>query len=214
MLHFPWFGGSPTVRSLEIQNLLRERFQGVSGFVPDFNPATLNRTRGTCNKRGTSSQELSKKVRVTAGFFWICQNLDLGWVLDCKQQPQEIAIIRRKLPSHVAISEPIFSEFTLSFFFLLFGISLLFGFARNSLFLSVFLFFPKDFRGSHGKKILGFFPYSLPKSKEKKSRAFVWKPFFGIRVFETKCFGVHFFSEFNFSGIHFLGIHFRAPGQK
>ena len=43
---FSRVSGSPTVRNLEIQNLLWERFRGVSGFVPDFTPEMLNRTRG------------------------------------------------------------------------------------------------------------------------------------------------------------------------
>ena len=43
--------GSPTVRNLEILNLLWERFRGVSGLVPDFTPEMLNRTRGTSKKK-------------------------------------------------------------------------------------------------------------------------------------------------------------------
>ena len=50
LLYFPRFRGSPTVRNLEIQNVLWERFQGVSGLVPDFTLEILNRTRGTSNR--------------------------------------------------------------------------------------------------------------------------------------------------------------------
>ena len=42
--------GSPTVRNLEIQNLLWARFRGISGFIPDFVPEMLNRTRGTAKQ--------------------------------------------------------------------------------------------------------------------------------------------------------------------
>ena len=62
----------------------------------------------------------------------------------------------------------------LIFLSLLFWISLLFCFSRNSLaFLSVFPFFSKDFRGSEETEILAFLVVFLAfsqKSKEKKIR--------------------------------------------
>ena len=58
---------------------------------------------------------------------------------------------------------------TLSFLSLLFGSSLLFSLAENSL---LFPSFPKDFRGSHGKKIIAFLVVFPPffQNKTRKGR--------------------------------------------